>query len=321
MVEYLKYNPGNFSPEKFLRPPTVKAWPELDYLSRSLEKDLRGFGIFERKNSLKIGSEFEILLLSKDTIPSDTVDHDDNPNYSLEHLTEVRKMFYDSETFSLGNSDSFWDKGEKIGRLSYEYRISPQNVSGYHKAVDMLRVFVSESAKKYNILPIVLSQHIHLSLSKIGVFGGGNRFECKDPKFHIETRDAFSHVLSFVLLPEEYFGADIQEFNFIRTKRHKSDIGSSWHSHPEYRLLSSEYACDPTLNLTLALRALDLSINKLDKNLRCQPKQDYTEEVQRASNDPCLKSFFGNSTLQQLCAITIQYPHVSSGKITIDQLH
>lgn len=316
MSEYIKYNPANYSPEHFLLPKTAVLWPELKYLNNKLVTAVEGSMRMD-KRSMLIGSEFEVMFFDENYNPPknrwDRYQNDKrrNPNYSSNHKERVTELAKSASRF--GVSGNRFQECTKEGSLLLEFRTAPQTYNKYLSTVSYLRDWIHEKSTNGGLLPIVYSQHTHITSNRTTRF----HLMGRDEPLNVDAdegviQDAFSRVTPLVLLPEEYEES--------RTNP-PAVIGRNGHSHPEFRMLSSEYACDPVLNLTLVLRAFYASMYNPDfvTGRRSIPR-DFCDAVTAFSEDQEMEEFFGTSTVSTLAQIVSQYPLVSTGAITVDQI-
>jgi hypothetical protein len=166
----------------------------------------------------------------------------------------------------------------------------------------------------------VNSQHLHISVNRKIPNPGAIFQKYKTSANYNEdiVIASFNKVLPLVLLPEEYEKDDYSEAFEVWTK----GDGDTVPKHPEFKLLSSEYACDPILNLSLSLRAFYASLIDPEyvSSKTSSLKNEYELEVLDMAKDPELVIFFGESTLKTLAGIISQYPDVSRREITVDQI-
>lgn len=321
MGEYRRYNPINFDPQNFMRPRTNVVWPELKYLNRHLASLIEGTMRVDQ-GSLLIGTEFEVLFFDANSDPFKTwnrfYESEQNPNYQRGHLDKVERIAELASKLDNRHSDMF-EKCADESNLMIEFRTTPQNIKGYYDSVSYFANWLRRLSKKYGVLPVTHSQHLHISSNRKGFPSidkdrkNGRLILCGN--FDAEIIDvAFSRILPLVLLPEEY-----DHCIWIPPASHTK--GPDWdHVHPEFRLLSSEYMNDPVLNLTVSLRALYASMYNPEVVTKTRKFRTYREAVRGMEKDQELASFFGPATLATLSNIASQYPAVSRRIISLNEV-
>jgi len=321
MGEYIGYNPANYTPENFMRPKTAVVWSELSYLNDQMRHLIEGTMRVDR-GSLLVGSEFEVFLFDGNSDPNETWQkYDDgrrNPNYQKAHKNKVQKIARLASDLDSRESSRFLECTRESALL-LEMRTTPQNVEGYVDTVSYLADWLRHQARENEVMPVVHSQHIHISSNRRG-------FPSLDPRRRYDryllsqdfdeevVNAAFSRVLPLMLLPEEYDGDDSVP-SASATKG--SDIKTM---HPEFRLLSSEYMNDPILNLNVSLRAMYASMYNPAMVTDMDLFETHQEAVEYMRQDQELAAFFGQGTLTTLSNIAGQYPAVSRRDITIDEV-
>lgn len=324
MSEYLKYNPANLQPENFLHPPTETVEDEIQYLARQLADILEGKPYHQgvEARTLLIGTELEVLFFSPDRDPlaARVLPREDNPNYQYDHFSKITTLKNWAENLRYRRKKIA--KCTSIGTLGIEFRTRPLGLSGYLEATNQLRDLIQTRSKRLGVLPVVYSQHIHISLCQgatnfIHEIAGSYRDEGDHVKYRKQIDRIFAPVLPLVLLPEEFCVTP----RGVTWVKGTSSVGSNEDPvRTEFRMLSSEWACDPSLNVTLSLRALDQAIHQEKlTNLSINPT-DYREAVRVMRKDPELIKFFGASTLNTLANIVNRYPEVSRRKITVNDI-
>ncbi len=143
----------------------------------------------------------------------------------------------------------------------------------------------------------------------------------EDSQTGVHVNSLYSRLNPLTLLPEEWDDR-LEMGPFISSSasslRH---TGKSELPHAEFRKLSSEYACDPTLNLCLVLLALYSGcIRPLVTAAPPIQPESYYEGVTFMQRDPELHSLFGTETINSLATIVSQYPDVSSRKKSLSQV-
>jgi hypothetical protein len=328
MREYIRYNRENYKPDLFMRPPTECAHNELKYLIGGMdEKIKRRFGDVN-KVDLLIGTELEVFFFSPDIDPVvgyETLLDEENPNYGEEHREKMHTIQTWSTSVLQEKYAGRFDKWSNLGRIFFEFRTMPQTCAKYLDTVDLFRSELGCVTRRLNVLPLVHSQHIHMSATgetkKVGFFITSVEdfltpiFENDYYRWEHACDSAFNHLLPLVLLPEEWgnrnntFNAGEKDFGCIHSK-----------TTLESRKLSSEYANDHVLNLLLSLKMLDsFGDHKQDTNEIAGP-DSYKTAARMMANYRDLKVFFGESVIAKLSSITEQYPDVSRRKITIEEV-
>jgi hypothetical protein len=319
--EYQPHNPENFTPDQFMQAPTRDAWPELTNINRQLAQAIEGIWR-QDKNTLLIGTELEVLFFKKDVDPFKAnrrywagSDSKLNPNYKQDHRKTVRDLSREADGLRYEYPENFW-KCNRESILLIEFRTAPAPLQNHVDNVTFLADWIRNKSAEHQILPVLHSQHIHMSLNR-------KTFEIgKDTRIHHQIRcsqfsdftveSAFSRVLPLVILPEEY---DKKTYDLSWAAHKKGGRGNVC-EHPEFRLLSSEYANDHILNLTLSLRCMyAMLINPEFVSHRKFIEESYTDEVTQMAKNPELINFFGGSTLEKLSQVIAQYPAVSRREI------
>ncbi len=314
--EFRSFRPENFSPEVFMHPPTEIVSDELMYLNRKLEQTIKGHS---PKRKMMIGSEFEILFFNPNQHPFKTLEEfgcnpTKNRNYSAQHRNKIKEMSNIGESLMKKYPEKFirhsWESN-----LMLEYRTAPQDVEGYYESVQILADTVRKHTAHLDILPVVYSQHIHITL-KDSIFSrmtGINKIDKID--YHRTAQrltSSFNRIYPLVLLPEEYPKMAMS---------YPAQIKTSPFRHPEFRMLSSEWANDPVLNLNLSLRALYAAfIDPKSVSRTSYFAGTYKQAVDFLSVDQELARFFGHSTLDTLCQIVSNYPAVEANEIEPRQI-
>ncbi len=336
--EYLGHNPANFTPENFMRPATGVVEKELVYLSSQLRNAIEG-SLRIDKGALLIGTELEVLFLSNQADPGklerryenrisrysylnsddkDEIRAENNPNYSEDHRSKVLRIADFAKSLDKKYPEDYYNC-TRDSKLLIEFRTAPQNLEDYYDNISWLADEIRKKAKNNGLLPVLHSQHLHLSCnshslrpypkSKFQMFREsilGNRF----------IDSTFTRVLPMVMLPEEYERSEDVPSDIVI-----ENTGEKTHEvHPEFRLLSSEYAFDNILNLTLCLRAFYSAYKNKDYATDTLPDTNFIKAVREMSKDKELGLFFGESTLAEICRIVKQYPSVSRRIKTINEV-
>ncbi len=340
--EYLQYNPANFKPENLMRPPTGIVSDELMYLCNQLRNAIEG-GLRVDKDTLKIGTELEILFFDKNADPGklekvsnkeiqrqnrhsydelstkeeDEIRRLNNPNYTSGHRAKVLKVANFAEKLEEMYPDDFYEC-TRDSKLLIEFRTAPRNLEAHLENVSWLADAIRAKASKLGLLPVVHSQHIHLSCNSHNI-----RLNTKGRYKFINSENfnggyidrTFTRILPLVMLPEEY-----EEDDRLPHVVRENNAGEDRANHPEFRQLSSEYAHDHVLNLTLCLRSLYASLRNPDYATDTLPDGKYLKAVKEMSTDEELALFFGDSTLAKICKVAKQYPAVSRRDKTINEV-
>ncbi len=314
MSEFVKYNPPNIQPENFLQPPTREI-SDIWYLVQQYSELLEHKKLWSPKKQLLVGTELEVLFFSRNIDPA--VSAILNPNYSPKHLQTVKRL---TKKASALGKHPFMFKANQFGRLGIEYRTEPLPVKDYLEAILRLQEHISHRSKKEGVLPVVHSQHIHLSLT----CGASNeilrleRNERREKLFRAKIVQIFGKLNSLVLLPEEWSERRLG-FPFTFNGHPSSKLNQH---RIEVRRLSSEYACDSNLNLLISLFALYKGLhNKNPSNYRASNDyRTYEEAMEDMEEDKELRDFFGASTLTSLVKIVSQYPSISRREKTLKDI-
>lgn len=305
--EYIKYNPANFAPDYLFCPPTMvtheKLIPPLKEIGEELETGKPGL-----ERNLLIGTELEIMFFDPDTRPSKVKDYHVRNQYIPRdaHLKKIARLGFFSMLNRIKNSKEFMATS-KIGQVTFEFRTHPQSISDHLMTLSRLRDCLVRESTKLEILPIVYSQHLHVSLLENGLPQTPSRFD---------LQDFFSQFSPLVLLPEEWEQSQTtrpaKSRDYGRYKRLRNL------EHVEFRKLSSEYAHDPILNLLLSIYAFSSCLGY--RHYTPVWYESYAEAAVQLKRSPHLKNVIGQSTLNQLSKIIKQYPKVSTGDISVDQV-
>ncbi len=309
--EIKKFNPENIGPENLFRPPTAVVHDELKYLITQVDLALRGEK--KHKRLLQVGTELEMFFFSPDMDPVDAEaqygESDQNPNYDPWHRRKIEEL----EKFGtslLKNPHRFMFTSD-LGRIFLEFRTAPQSAKEYLKTIEMFGNRLRRQCERLRVWPVVHSQHIHVSL--VDRRNATTIIPSDKP-----VKSWFSKVSPLVLLPEEWGSRDYRP-HWVRSNGIKPN-GVNDLSHPEFRMLSSEYANDPVLNLLLSLKTMYEGCLGKGGITPHVYGREYQQSAIEMGNDPDLIDFFGQSTLATLARITSQYPAVSRREITIDQV-
>jgi hypothetical protein len=236
-----------------------------------------------------------------------------NPNYTDYHREKIHEIGRWASHLGVLKK-RFWDCSRE-SHLLLEFRTSPQCPDKYWESVRYLGDRIREKSSDLGVLPVIHSQHTHMSSNRQG-------FASIDPyrrhERHILSEDfdinvvntAFSKVLPLVMLPEEYEDGIPDA---AAMDRHNA-------THPEFRLLSSEYMWDPVLNTTVTLRAMYASLYNPDYVGRVNEARSYLTAAKNFSQDSELRAFFGDSLVEGLSQVIFQYPAVSKRKISLDDV-
>lgn len=318
MAEYKQYNPANITPDRFFRPPTARTHGELKYLIGQLNQALEGRFLSSKR--LLVGAEFEVHFFNPDSDPYMCfgMSSNQNPNYSTDHsrkLLEIGELAANMHN----NRPSEFLSSDKIGRVTYEFRTAPQQVDDHLKTLEVFGDLLRNKASELRVHPVVYSQHIHLSLTNNPLL----QFALFDRRGIIPRYSwvdaAFSKVTPMAILPEEWKDRENPPI-MIKHDGIISGRSTSGLDHTEFRMLSSEYAHDPILNLLLTLRALHESCGQKKEIGKTHYPNDFLQSVIQMEEDRELIEFFGGSTLSAIASILKQYPKVSERKMTIDEV-
>jgi hypothetical protein len=341
-IEYdgLKYNRPNYTPDLLFRPPTSVVHGELEYLARNAASALEGNCATPKARILRIGSEWEMIffnpeidpIVAKEKYPNHNyrARNYNNPNYSEGHMLKLEAIADDYGTMCLKYPDMF-DDLTYYGKphLFFEFRTQPLPIGKYLQATDRFRDKITNLSFQLGVMPVVHSQHIHISLqAKCGDVSRGfdnSDGEKKGAYRSIypeddDLRGTFRMTHPLMLLPEEWC------YNCNDNGFYQTDDGKRYRStaltlpHIEFRALSSEYAHDPLLNLVVSLRAMLTGIEGGARMSLFENSNDFQKAVRGMISLPELRKFFSLSTLNQLTDIVYQYPDVSMRKITIGQV-
>lgn len=127
---------------------------------------------------------------------------------------------------------------------------------------------------------------------------------------------------ALMLLPEEYpksKGRLPLPF-YIKDAGTGTSIWDNDVEHVEFRMLSSEYAHDPILNLFMSLYSAHTGLEDTEAREEGTFKKDFKLAVEQLVTDFYLRDVLGESTLQKLAKVVSQYPDVSARNITVDQI-
>jgi hypothetical protein len=330
MREYKKFRLENYDPEFLLCPPTGCVENELMYLSRQLAESLEcGTQIPTKKRSLKVGTELELFLFTPEIEPemANLLWEDDNPNYSGAHMRKIQRI--NSWAEHLKESDPLFGvcSNDDVGRLTVEFRTLPLDLDDYYTAIRRLAEGLRTRCKNEGVIPVVFSQHIHTSLhlgNENLIVKTYNEYGKNIPhSFRRSLAKSVSQLIPLVSLPEE-FPMRLNEDRVSYLSGYE-DCLSEWNDldeakRSEFRRLSSEYACDPALNLCVSLRALfDVMTYKKFSNRKMYYRTQ-TESIRHMEGMKEVREFFGESLLLSLTRIVSQYPKVSRGDLRVDQV-
>lgn len=309
------YHPDNIQPEYFLRAPThITTYGDVEYLNKEIASMLEGGKDFDSRVSklreLRIGSEFEIIFFDPSIDPEKAKFQGDNPNYGVSHQKKMFRINDDAEAFV--QKSKAMESLESIGRLSIEYRTAPSSVKEYLRAIDIFRDHISWISKRYMVLPSVISQHLHVSL-----FSSGENliYNARGKNFHFGSaiQVAMQNLAPLLQAPEEFkYDALVGTFRFKTPPRY------------EFRLLSTEYACDPWLNSLISLYALHNGLVASEKDSFTSSSQavwNYRSAIDVMKNHTELKQFFGASLISKLADAASYYPAVSTRTITLPEVY
>lgn len=309
----MKYNPKNHTPELFLRPPTNVVEGELAYLARQLEHTLVGNNGKPRK--LRIGTEFEINFFREGSDPATDLHTVNNPNYSKIHLDNMEKVNAWADRLERLHPDRF-QHSMRFGRVMIEFRTAPQSLSDYLSTVSWFRDQIASQTKQYSMLPVVHSQHIHISCVQGNSYNPARGID-ENSNFFKKIRHVFSHGIPLMALPHEYGSA---RSNMAYPAYFKGDGVKGCPQHVEFRLLSSEYAADPVLNVVFSMFALFHGLDRRG-SIEFNRPNIYENAVKQFANDPEMQAFFGQSTCAALARVIRHYPDVSRRNITVSDIH
>ena len=299
-----------------MHPKTEQFWGELRYINRNLRELIEGTMRCDRR-SLLLGSEFEIFFFDGASDPAKMWDRyggdGKNPNYTEKHRTKILEIARWASHLGILQK-RFWDC-TKESDLLIEFRTSPQKPDKYWESIRFLGDRIRQKSKDLGVMPVIHSQHTHVTSNRHG-------FPSIDParrhEKYILSKDfdldvlnaAFSRILPLVMLPEE-LDDGIPDAAVI--DRHDS-------THPEFRLLSSEYMWDPVLNLTVTLRAMYASLYNPNFVSEADTVDNYEKATRNFSRDTEMRDFFGDSLTDGLSQVISQYPAVSKRQISIDDV-
>ena len=336
---YKKHNPYDLTPSHFCTPPTSVVWRHLLPTINDIAQTLEGR---RQRRKLLVGTELEILLFSpeidpyvgaswlrsaKQNIEGYSIP---NANYGQPHLNKVNELYQ-----YLGNwSDECPTemlRPSLFNRLMVELRTAPVSPAHYIDLLDQVRTRLQGLFLRNEVLVTVYSQHIHLTLNN----ADGSSYYPSD-----NFSNYWFPIRPLVLLPQEWDRRFSSPFLPKETILVRDNMGEAkqWvkrsQVHPEFRMLSSEYAHDPILNLALVLASVhrDVSAPSLTRDIvsrifgRILPKrkprrQDktYVDSCNFLPRSP-LTDYFGRETLTMLSSILELYPMVSTREITVDEI-
>lgn len=323
-MRIVKYLPENYQPELFGNSPTsVFDAPLKEVLNRNAD----AIAQIIKPHNLTVGSEIEMLLFHEDYDPRihRRYDFDHNPNYS--HYYDNRQDRFFTEIYRRGIGELLWEV-EPVTKYHCfsEFRTRPNDLAQQAVLIDNFCDIVAISASTHGLLPIVHSQHTHI------VWGQ------KISNIMLQSaQDIMARCRPLLALPSEihprrssrkrldlHTGA---KRNFIAEQR-----GNKGHPSLEFRLLSSEYAWNPTLNLAIVSSAIRRGLEtwfEIDSPEQA-PRfiQDYSLKVKggfkglakELPQDVQLKQGFPLPVLEGLSRIIVHYPQIESGKKTVSDI-
>lgn len=310
MREFAKYNPANMAPELLLTPPTRIVDEESRYLAKQVAQD-----ICLKGQKLRLGTELEIIFFSPDADPLTYPQYNSkNPNYQSGHQAKMRQL----KEWAVARRNRTEGPHTEQSRLCIEFRTRPADITNYFRRVDRLRDDIQAQSRQLAVLPVVHSQHIHISVldenksNPLERFGYGVIDDA--------TQQSFSHVLPLVLLPEEI---DTDRYRLpVRTNGQTQKVKNP--HRLEFRMLSSEWACDPSLNAALSLRGFLECLEQEKDRRKVHPSTSYpgcyASAVAAMAADADLKTFFGEAALEKICGVVQHYPRVSIREILVKDI-
>lgn len=323
-TEAKKFNPANIGPERFLLSPTEEiVGEEVAYLAKNVEKSVISKGPFRGKKKLELGPEFEVVFFTPTVDPHEVAGRypSKNPNYNKNrHGKKMENILAESQEFVSANQGLFWKKDpvESMGRVMLEYRLAPFGLREYLDAIKRFRDHVVKIGKQFGVLPVVFSQHLHITLfdGATNILADIHDYRRRDDRTEIyraNVHKVFQEAAPLVQLPEEFNTG-------VRPYRHQTWKHPDIPAHDEFRLLSSEYACDPGLNALICLMALRYGLNHKRMPHLSPLTDNFEQEVGELATRQTLLGFMGQSLLSTLAQIVSQYPDVSRRKITVPEL-
>lgn len=307
------------NPDNFLAPPTSSIGHELKYLAQNFQDALseqKRFLFFRgTTDKVLLGAEFEIIFFAKgfDYKTRSPRRIKTNPNYKESHIRKVKSA---KELLNvLTREEEIFERPDNnIGNLSIEFRTSPLGLNEYFSAVEKFREQVVSICRKKKLVPVPVSQHLHVSVMS----GFNNRYKevlDRDRRSFLRRINwMFRSVSPLVLLPSEH----------CCTPAHVDAANLSRHSVPEraeFRLLSSEFACDPVLNACLCLCSLRdaMLMQNLDEVVPGW-SHDYASAIQGMRANTRLTELFGASVIHSLAGIVQYYPQVEQRSIALTEV-
>jgi hypothetical protein len=351
MPEAIKFRPENTLPQDFMRPPTeplrlpvaVHALLQEEAINQEAEA-LTGLIVpGERPRSiLRIGSELEFLLFSDESVPHEDVEKDDdvNPNYSLKHMLNVRRLALRMRKSAEegGLKDVLHDDGD-VDRIFMEIRTSPSDASGYMQSMDRITQWFQENASGFHIRPVVWSQHLHLSLHD--EITDRNLFSSLKLTNIVKKGivDIYHRALPMLRLPENVEDEVVSEIGGPTGVLEKGD---GWESGPirlEGRMTNSDYAADPYVNLLFHLIGFKRGLQNrhdhqaIDRDYPLDATESlddayftigeghttFQEALKHMQDDPVLRDELPEELLMGLHDTAQTYWDVSSGQLSASE--
>ena len=313
-----KYNPSNTLPEYFLRPPTSFLQDEFIEAAGNATADLNEHGckipliVSKRRVSLLIGTELEVYFFPRNVDPTEPQSSfQESSCYKDKHLRKVEAVSYDSRLHSLipGISDV-----EKISRLGIEFRTPPGDLGRYIDCIENIRNALSRRCNDDGLNPVVHSQHIHISVfSNSKNLIDSSRAKPKNLKNELD-RTAITQ-----LLPEEFYEINSRPARYNGS----TNILNRNPVRLEIRRLSSEYACDPFMNVLTALAGTKLYLegNSFREYTELETPENFSHGLDLFRNsEHVLTNYLGTETQRRLADVISVYPMISSRSINLDRV-
>lgn len=241
-----------------------------------------------------------------------------NPNYGHVHTQKMATIREKAANLSWKGHFGLCDPG--LGKIGIKYRTILGGVEEYLESADLLRDIVANQSIELGVLPHAYSQHIHLSLEVQHKGETANQLDgIKEQEFFSRlrrTRDLIKRVKPMVNRPDAFNQIDSPA---IPVQLKGKNYGTDGPNRMEVRRLSRHWAADPSLNLALALQALQDEVVPTDRSPFTEP-DDFVEGVSKMRTDPDLMGILGRSLLGDIAGILGQYLLVSGGQISIGEV-
>lgn len=281
-----EYRQENIQLRDFWRPPTEAEHETISELMLNLEQQINAEANllaaahhppFPEGVRLRIGTEVELHVFDKAFDPrhhhpedrwkgegvwmdgyTRLPAHADNPNYTPQHRDALNTLAQRMRLpLTQGGCAELLQEHEPVNHetVFLELRTRPADVNGYTEQLEGLGPWLRHTAGDLGLLPVVHSQHLHVSLTD----ASGVHNLLREPAVRASVAkgivDMYRRAYALLRLPEEVRAPELGEigYSYAGAVRRNGGYTPDNPLRLEARLASSEYLFDPYLTLYLHL--------------------------------------------------------------------